>query len=147
MYQFMGLIWKDLLQGSGLERFMAVVMYILIIVVALLILWLVFYLVDTVGVKAHEEQVRAVDKDFTPAHNQTTMIQSGKVLVPIITRVPDHWAIIVRTNNGDHASCSVSYNMYKMIYEGSYVNGFIYSGRLSRATYCKGITIPANYKQ
>lgn len=64
-----------------------------------LILPLILCLMALTGCDNREEYIgiegTVVEKEFEPEHYITTYVYTGKVLIPIINRIPDTWTLTV----------------------------------------------------
>ena len=63
-----------------------------------------------------------VETRFEPAHTTTTIVTSGKVMVPVITHHPDRWFAKVRDKeDGEIKAREISRALYESVKVGDYV--------------------------
>ncbi len=76
------------------EKCMSALMMLLMILVAGLLGWLIFILVNSVGITPTKTAITVVEsKQVVPAHTTTMFVMSGKVMVPITTYHPESYKL------------------------------------------------------
>lgn len=74
------------------DRVMASIMVILMLAVVALLGFLVYMLVDSVGITATKTTTTVVEtKQIVPAHNTTSFIMAGKTTIPMTTHHPESY--------------------------------------------------------
>lgn len=80
-----------------------------------------------------------INKEYHPSHTTTTMVMSGKVMIPITTHHSEEWRVKVRLYDDNTGSVSVSEEYYNSINIDDEVNVDYTLGRFSNSVYIKRI--------
>lgn len=129
----------DLLYGDFFERAMAAFLLLMLVICLAFILWGCILMIDTVGTKSRTVNAQLVERHYSPAWTQTTMIMAGKVMVPQIIYHPESWSVDVVTEEDQILNCDCSKHLHDSFGKGEAVVATVYSGRLSKKTYCQGV--------
>jgi hypothetical protein len=81
------------------ERCLALFILIITLVTVGGLMFLVFYFVDSVGIKATKTTTTIIEsKEMIPSHSTTTFVMSGKVMIPIKTSYPESYELRFEIN-------------------------------------------------
>jgi len=76
------------------ERCLAALIALFTVLVAWLLGWLIFFLVNSMGIGPTKTAITMVEaKQVVPAYTTTTFVVSGKVMVPITTYFPESYEL------------------------------------------------------
>lgn len=95
---------------------LASLIWVLGLAIIFIIGWGAGYLIDSSFLSTKEDKGVIVNKYIIPAHTTTTYIQSGKVLVPIITHHDTNYVIEIQIGDltDDVSIDEVSYNQIEI---------------------------------
>ena len=122
-----------------MDTFLKLLLVTCVTALVVLMGYLLFLAVDSIGVETSPQMVSVTNKHYTPAHTTTTFITgSNGTMTPIITYHPDSWSVTIRYGN-EFAGCPVSERQYNDAVIGGSVVAYVKAGRISGDTYCDGI--------
>ena len=135
--EMIGDIPRMLLSGDWLEKIVAVLFLVALIVAVLLIIWFLYWAIDSWFRPEYRGEGIVANKTFTPAHSTIYMMMVGKIMIPQTTYHPDSWDIAIRINDGRIGSVGVTQGTYLSLKDGNKVDIIYTCGRLSGGIYIK----------
>lgn len=112
---------------------MGVVMWLFTIAVGGFLLWLICMPIDRMGLPEKENTGIVIGRCYSPAYIQTTMVMSGKTMIPITSYYPESWSIEIKIPAEDQSeSVCVSHQSFENIPQGKQFKVRYYIGRLWR---------------
>ena len=129
--------------GSIVEIFIAILLTLCILLLITVIVFLIYWCIDSWFRPTYEGEGITIGKDYTPAYNQTTMIFNAatKMMMPVITYYPEQWEVEVQVDNKT-GIISVSQSFYETIEGGERLLVEYSTGRInSDNIYIKSISI------
>lgn len=141
MKEFLKFILIEPFEEGGLDGiFIGVIGWICALFLSSLILWGVYYMVDNVGVKQKEGTCTISSKHIRAAYTTTTMVMSGKVMVPIVQHHPEQ-PILTIDFDGKEQEVGVSHSFYGSVSTSQKVNCKYINGRISKSVYIKSLSV------
>lgn len=122
--------WLEIILGS--------ILWVMSLIIFGLIAWGTFYLIDYSFLKQQQDKGIVIDQWICPAHNSTSFVMTGKVMIPITTHYNTSWHLDIEIN-GLKDDVSVSKSYFDLIDIGDSVNCEYVNGRLSNYIYIKNI--------
>lgn len=120
---------------DGLSMFFALGFFgVLSIILAALIGWVIFYLIDSSFLDEQFGRGVVVGKHYESAHTSTTVIYNGKTYVPVVHNHPDDWILTIEMR-GESDHVSVESSFYNDIEIGDKVRITYTTGRFSGGLY------------
>ncbi len=116
-------IWKDLVSpySSFGERCLSAVIMLVGLVAVAGLGWLLFFLIDSVGVSATKSAVVPIESRWvTPAYTTTTFVSTGKVMIPIVTYHPTRYNLRVQID-GELVKFTVDQSFFEQVGPGTLV--------------------------
>jgi hypothetical protein len=124
--EFMGGCW---LAGAMLVILSGLYLFILVIILVS---------VDYCFGSSDLQRVESVGKDFTPAHCITSMVMSGKTMIPVTTCYEDSWNLFM-SNGVSTFSCNAHELQYNAYVSGREYQVEVTQGFLTSSIYCERI--------
>ena len=97
-----------------------------------------FYLIDSCLLATQTSMGEVVSKWMIPSHYNTTYVQSGKVMIPITTHIPDAWSLNISICDLTDV-VNVSEYTYNTISIGQELECEYVTGRVSGSVYIEAI--------
>lgn len=114
--------------------FIALLIWGVTLLVAGLILWGAFYLVDTVGQPIYKTDAQVVGKNYSPPYTTMIPISTGKVTTMVPQYHPESWSVSFKSDDGSD-SVSVSEDFHASVRKGVWFEVEYKAGRLSGGFY------------
>lgn len=130
--------YKEMFEDGFWGCIIGIITGLAVLFVIVLISYGIFYVADSAW-RPEEKGIGIVsNKEFTPAHTTTTLVMSGKVMIPISTYYPDNYSLIISLGELSD-SFSVDENYYNEITIGTKLKILYCHGRMSKSLYIKEI--------
>jgi hypothetical protein len=100
--------------SSFLDKLLGVSIILLSIMLILLVVYLGYYSIDKASSKVYQDNGIVYYGKFVPRHTTTTIVSTGKVMVPVLINHDDAWYLDVQVTDG-RARASVSKDFYDSI--------------------------------
>ncbi len=109
------------------------------LIIIFLIMWGLFTIIDSWFLPRQDGIGIIMDKNFTPAHNTTHLMNVGNnVIIPTTTHYPDDYSLVIEID-GKNDSISVNKKFFKSVSKDSQVRIEFVLGRISNGLYIKEI--------
>lgn len=128
----------DGLIKGGVDTFLSILLWILLLSFMLLGCYATLYLADTIAVPTSVGEAKLISVHYTPAHTTTTIVPTGKTVVPILTLHPDSWSARFESEKGTD-SVGVSKEFYSTATIGVIFEVYYKIGRVTKSLHIVGI--------
>ncbi|MEC9292108.1 MAG: hypothetical protein VX730_06890 [Pseudomonadota bacterium] len=126
--------WGGRLDPLG--TFMALLWWGLMGLVISMILYGIYYVIETAGIPERAERSTITGKQFTPAHTTMVTVNTGKSVSVIPVHHPDRWHMTFRVNKCKSlVSFDITQSQFNAMNKGDEVNIMIRRGRISGSKY------------
>jgi len=138
MKDFLSDLWENMtdpIEGfwDGVGRFF---LWLVMLIVVVLILWGIYYLVDSVGRPKHEGYGNISGFGHSEAYTSTTYVKSGDIMIPITTYHPESWSVFIKVGDKE-GSIGISESFYNYAKSNDRVYVTYTLGRISGKLYIK----------
>ncbi|MCY9861458.1 hypothetical protein OTK49_02855 [Vibrio coralliirubri] len=114
-------------------------------VLAILLLSLLVYVIDRVGIKSKPCKVTVIGRFHTPTKTitSTTFINGSPIITSTV--IPEYWSLNVVDSKNEIMPCQVSHNAYLNVPSETIWTGMVGRGRLTGGKYCTEILLDPEY--
>lgn len=104
-----------------------------------ILLGLILYFVDRVGVTTKPCDVTVIGRFHTPTQIINVMNNINGTMVSTPTTIPESWSLRVMDERKNVMNCYVSESAYNNVASGTVLIGMVGYGRLSSHKFCNGL--------
>lgn len=129
--EFLADVWELFTSSYLSDKVLGILMGVIMMLVAGFLATAVFYLADSVGISSTNTKVTVVSgKNIRPAHTTTTLVSTGKTVIPIIQNNPESYELRFRIDDEEMTS-RVEREFFDQVNIGDRIEVYYGFGRLS----------------